>query len=508
MIDEPVRGSLPDPSFGSLPGIDRARAWLRGVVPPGPLHHLTGLRLTQVGAGSAVGTMPATPWVQMIDGSIDFRILMEAGLAFAVLTGAPGGTDVRPAAITVNGLRQGRVESEMLIARARVLNSGPTFTLAEVLVEDGFGRGVAHGVGTYFVDPIEPPPPPWVGSDAPAELPTYPSPDPYQRPFASPFLGTYLEESTFLSVARDVIAGVLAPLPVMELLGIRVLDAGEGEYTSTLRAGEWLCLRSRAVSPGVLLSMAHMILGATTGTLCPLGYRFGNLDQTVTFLAPVDPDGRDVIVRGRVTHRRGDVLMCVVELTDADGHLVAVAHQTSLLRPPRRPAAAGPASVRRIVTVLFSDVVKSTERAAELGDASWTELLARHHAIVRKHLEIFKGIEVKTTGDGFLATFESPGQAIQAARAIRDGLGVLGLEIRVGLHTGECELSRSDVAGIAVHIASRIQALAEPGEILLSGTVHDLVTGSGLPFIDRGRHALKGVQAQWQVYALADSSHS
>lgn len=115
---------------------------------------------------------------------------------------------------------------------------------------------------------------------------------------------------------------------------------------------------------------------------------------------------------------------------------------------------------------------------------------------------------MKTTGDGFLATFDSPGQAVQAARAIRDGVHALGLKVRVGLHTGECEVSDIDVAGIAVHIASRVQAMAEPGDILLSGTVHDLVTGSGLPFADRGRHPLKGVQGEWQIYALADSSRS
>jgi len=508
IVDEPVRGSLPDPSFGSLPGIDRARAWLRGVAPPPPLHHLTGPRLTQVGSGTAVGTIPASPWLQMIDGSIDAGILMEASLAFAVLTGAPGGTDVRPAAMTVNRLRQGTVESETLVARARVLHSGPAFTLAEVLVEDGSGRGIAHGVGTYIVYPIDPPPPPWSGSDTPTERPIYPSPDPYQRPLSAPWVPAQLEEATFSSIVQDMIAGVRPPLPMLELLGIRLVDVGEGEADVALRSSEWLCNRSREVAPGVLATVAHMVLGGATGTLCPVGYRFGNLDQSVTFLAPLLPDGRDVVVRSRVTHRRGDVMMCVAEFTDADGQLVAVAHQTSLLRPIRRQADRGASSVRRITTVLFSDIVKSTARAAELGDARWAELLDRHHATVRKQLQLFKGTEVKTTGDGFLAIFDAPGQALHAARAIRDGVQALGLEIRVGLHTGECEISKEDVAGIAVHIASRVQAMAEPGEILLSGTVHDLVTGSGLPFTDRGRHALKGVQGEWQVYALADSSHS
>jgi hypothetical protein len=119
-----------------------------------------------------------------------------------------------------------------------------------------------------------------------------------------------------------------------------------------------------------------------------------------------------------------------------------------------------------VTTVLFTDIVGSTKRAEELGDSRWRELLAEHDLVVRRQLQLFKGREVKTTGDGFLATFDSPGRAVQCARAIRDGVRRLGLELRVGLHTGECELSGADVAGIAVHIASRIQSLAAPGESL------------------------------------------
>ena len=115
---------------------------------------------------------------------------------------------------------------------------------------------------------------------------------------------------------------------------------------------------------------------------------------------------------------------------------------------------------------------------------------------------MFKGREVKTTGDGFLATFDSPGRAVQCARAIREAVGRLGLQVRLGVHTGECEVSGADVAGIAVHIASRIQSLAAPGEILVSGTVRDLVTGSGLRFTERGLHQLKGMEGDWPVFAL------
>ena len=447
--------------------------------------------------------MPASPWMQTFDGTIDFRILAEACMGLAVLTGVPAGTDVRPAAMTVNNLRPTTLEAETLVARARVLNSGPTFTLAEVLLEDGSGRGLAHAVGTYVLYPIDPPPPPWNGPDVPVDPPVYATPDPYRRPLGERATVPTFDEMTLLEAARAVIAGTAPQFPVYELLGIRLRDAAEGSTAQSLRLSGWHCIRSREVTPGVIASLAHFVLGGATGCLVgEPGWRLGILDQTVTFLAPVLPDGSELLARSHVTHRRGDYVVCTAEITDADGHTVAVGHQTSLLRPARKRLFQGAAAARRVVTVLFSDIVKSTERAAELGDARWTELLDRHHATVRKHLGLFKGTEVKTTGDGFLAIFDSPGQAVQAARAIRDSVQLLGLEVRVGLHTGECEVSKADVAGIAVHIASRVQAMAEPGEILLSGTVHDLVTGSGLPFADRGRHSLKGVQGEWQIYAL------
>ena len=143
MVDEPVRGRVPDPSFWSLPGIDQARARLRGVVPRSPLSHLIGLRLTQVGAGSATVTMPATPWLQNYDGAVEMRILLEEALALAVTTGAPAGHEVRTAALSVNVLRVARVDSDSFVARARAVHSGSLFTLADVQVEDGAGRTVA-----------------------------------------------------------------------------------------------------------------------------------------------------------------------------------------------------------------------------------------------------------------------------------------------------------------------------------------------------------------------------
>jgi len=161
---------------------------------------------------------------------------------------------------------------------------------------------------------------------------------------------------------------------------------------------------------------------------------------------------------------------------------------------------------RILATVLFTDVVGSTDKACEVGDACWKELLEKHNAAVRALLERYRGIEVKTTGDGFLATFDGPARAVQCAQAICEAVKPLGLEVRAGCHTGEIELMRADVGGIAVHIGARVGALAGPSEVLVSSTVKDLVAGSGLVFEDRGEYQLKGVPGDWHLYALASAS--
>ncbi|HLW18187.1 MAG TPA: adenylate/guanylate cyclase domain-containing protein [Actinomycetota bacterium] len=158
---------------------------------------------------------------------------------------------------------------------------------------------------------------------------------------------------------------------------------------------------------------------------------------------------------------------------------------------------------RILATVLFTDIVESTKRAADLGDRAWRGLLDAHDAIVRSQLARFRGREVKTVGDGFLATFDGPQRAIRCAVAIRDAVRALGLEVRAGVHTGECEVRGEDVGGIAVHIGARVSALAQGGEVLVSSTVRDLVVGSGLSFEDRGARELKGVPGTWNLYAVA-----
>jgi class 3 adenylate cyclase len=157
---------------------------------------------------------------------------------------------------------------------------------------------------------------------------------------------------------------------------------------------------------------------------------------------------------------------------------------------------------RVLKTILFTDIVGSTERVVRMGDRRWHELLNAHHASVRQELERFDGQEVKTIGDGFLATFDGPARAIRCAQAITDKVGTEGLEVRAGLHSGECAMLGDDLAGVAVHIGARVGGLARPREVLVTSTVRDLVTGSGIEFADRGRHALKGIPGEWQLLAV------
>jgi pimeloyl-ACP methyl ester carboxylesterase len=192
-----------------------------------------------------------------------------------------------------------------------------------------------------------------------------------------------------------------------------------------------------------------------------------------------------------------------VELTGED-HMPWVGDQDAILdeiqefltgiRPEREPD-------RVLATVLVTDIVGSTRHATRLGDRAWSELLARHHEIVRGELRAFRGREVDTAGDGFLATFDGPARAVGCACRIRDAVRALGLEIRAGLHTGEIELAGGKPHGIAVHTGARIASVAQANEILVSSTVKDLVSGSGIRFVDRGTHALKDIPRRWQLFA-------
>jgi class 3 adenylate cyclase len=234
-------------------------------------------------------------------------------------------------------------------------------------------------------------------------------------------------------------------------------------------------------------------------------------------------DVRDVLPAIRVPtlliHRTGDTLLGVehsrymaeripgaklVELPGED-HLWWFGDQDAIVDEVEEfltGARSLPEADRVLATVLFTDIVGSTERAVELGDSGWRELLERHGTVVRRELLRHRGREVKTTGDGVLATFDGPARGIRCASAIAEAVRSLGIEIRAGLHTGECEVMNGDVGGIAVHTGARVSAEAGPGEVLVSSTVKDLVAGSGIEFEDRGSRELKGVPGEWRLYAV------
>jgi class 3 adenylate cyclase len=204
-------------------------------------------------------------------------------------------------------------------------------------------------------------------------------------------------------------------------------------------------------------------------------------------LAEALPNARLVELPGR------DTAIFSSDVDEVAGEIQAFL--TGARPPPRHD--------RVLATVLFTDIVGSTERAATIGDRDWRELLERHHRLLRAALDRYGGREVHTAGDGFLATFDSPRRAIECASAAGEAIRSIGLEIRAGVHTGEVELSGGDVQGIAVHIGARIAGLAGAGEVFVSSTVKDLVAGSGIEFDERGEHALKGVPGEWRVFAVS-----
>jgi len=259
--------------------------------------------------------------------------------------------------------------------------------------------------------------------------------------------------------------------------------------------------------------------------------RFERLSASPSAASAIMRLNLDIDVRGLlgairvptlVLHRTGDMVVPIqagryigehvpgakfVELPGID-HMPSVGHADRLIDEMEEFLTGSRTEIeadRVLATVLFTDIVESTKRAAELGDRNWQALLNRHHESVRQQLARFRGREIKSLGDGFLATFDGPARAVRCASAIAETVQPMGLNVRSGLHTGEIELHRDDIGGIAVHIAARVAATAKAGETLVSSTVRDLVAGSGIHFEDRGRHALRGLADEVQLYTVLDS---
>jgi class 3 adenylate cyclase len=379
-----------------------------------------------------------------------------------------------------------------------------TFTFVEATFDDGSGHLIAHSTGMAVVRPMDPPPPSWRTPSRPPEEPRYPTPDPYLRPLPAmiaPIPRQDWERLEGIEIARRAATGVLPKFPGMGLLDVDFTAVEAGHIALTMPASAWFCLRTRTVSPGVLAAGATWALISAILTVSPGARRIGIVGLSLSFLRDLPANCSQICCDARVTERHDDLVVASVAVTSG-GSRVAIGHETAQFLPLHRPAA--PLSQPVLATIVFTDLAGSTTRAREVGDARWRAMLAEHDSAVRRRLVAYNGREVKTTGDGFLATFATPAEAMAFARAIRDDVAGLGLRARVGAHTGQCEVVAGDVIGLAVHLASRVVAAAAPGEILVTSTVRDLLLGADFKFEDRGRHPLRGIEGDWQLFALVE----
>jgi uncharacterized protein (TIGR00369 family) len=446
-----------------------------------------------------------TAWLAASTGWIDPTFLAEAALRTAVHTVLPPATVASASHISINFLRPLKLDAGTIMARGRTVYAGRIFTFAQAEVEDGAGRLVAHAVGRYRQATLEPPPPPLTEGFPDMPEQRYDTPDPYLR-VPTGRMARPDEEARWAGVdgirQRVVATGGLGSMP--KLLGSRLVAVDEGTCTSSMPLTGWLLSWNKTVAAGLISMLPHGAMYAACRTLAKPGDYDRTADMRIDFFREVEADGRELTAVARVLQHDENGTMASSEVLDADGALVALAGLRVIRIPSDSvvPNADSDDADRVIATVLFTDIVGSTERATQMGDRDWRDLLDRHHAAVREAIKRFRGTEVKTTGDGFVATFDSPARAVRCARAIKDAVSRLGVQIRAGLHTAEVEVGDGDIAGIAVHIAARVLGRANAGEILVSSTVRDLVSGSDLKFRDRGTYELKGVEGEWRLYAV------
>ena len=502
--DEPVRGRNQPPWFRALSGIERVRAFSRSLVPSPPIAHLLGHRATHVAAGAATFVMPASDACISPNGQIQIVPATIVALEGASMTALPGGMDLVPMRFTFKAFRPAWPGKGNILARARVVNDSHMFVFAEVQVEDPDGRYLGQGSLHSMIQPVEPVPPPPPAALTPIEEPVYETPDPYLRRLpSSPFVDL-LEREDGLTILGKVADGRLAT-PVVATYGLRIHHLEQGHIVQSMPASEWFCGLGANVSCQAIGTFTDFCAWSVATSLQRPGTSVVLLDSDTRFLRPVQPDGRRIRAESTASEAAPDLFVIDTKVRDADGQLIALGTgAVARIDNARRIGRQRKQSQRVLTTLVFTDIVDSTGHAQRLGDTAWRGLLERHHVETRREVARCGGAEVATTGDGFLARFDSPAQAIEAACAVHRAVERLGLRIRAGVHTGECEVAGNTLAGVAVHIASRIQAAAEPGEVLVSSTVKALAGGSALRFVDRGEQLLKGVPEPWRLYAVTE----
>jgi uncharacterized protein (TIGR00369 family) len=502
ILDEPVRGLIPPAWFHALSGLDRMHAWAANVVPAPPITRLVGLRAAHIGPGLTIASMPAHEMVGGVNGQLEIWPLVGAVLGGALTTAVGPGQIVKPLALSVNHFRPTRPGTGNILARARVVNASSLFAYAEVMVEDSEGRPLGHGGGQAAIVPLDPPPPPPPSPLEPIEVPSWATPDPWQRPAGANVPLSVWETTNGVDVVTAIAAGTLH-VPLLALLGARLEHVTRGTVIVSIPASEWFCSDSREVTSGVIAAVANSAGWACGLTMQRAGETFAGLEVAVRFHRPVPADGRPLRATARQEAEADGVITASTTVCDADGTVIATHNAMgALIDNARRKRTRRRPSERLLCTILFTDIVDSTTRAESLGDAAWHALLERHHEAARREIALCQGLEVKSTGDGLLVRFSSPARALDCATRIRQSLAPLGIAIRAGLHTGECEVTDEDIVGLAVHLAARIQAAAAPGEVLVSSTVKDLAAGAGHQFESRGEHRLKGVEEAWRLWAV------
>jgi uncharacterized protein (TIGR00369 family) len=491
-----------------MSGLDMLRAHLERRLPEPPITRLTGLRLSDASLGIASASMPASPWWQsgagvFLAGTVAF--LSDLALGCTVLTSAPPGWGITTSELSVNFLRTPMVRSHTLIGRGRLIHATRSLGLSEATVEDGRGRLLAHATSRCVLFRLDAE---VMAAHHPQAGPEAKTPDPYLRPVEGDVRGREFWDATpGIEIMKQVATGDFVP-PCYLLMGLRGAGTEDGDAKLAMGCSRWLVNAFGVVYGGAIAFLCDATMIVAAGSALPAGTAFNTIDIKVNFLRPVMPSDGELLAHARVIHRGRTVAVVNCEVRDPQGKLAAQATASFLILPGRfweRPVEIAneitPEADRVLTTILFIDVVGSTSRAATMGDQAWREVLAAYQRALREEIQRFQGTEVDSVGDGFLVAFDGAARALRCAAAMRDSARAAGLDIRAGVHAGECERSGGKLVGIAVHAGQRIEALAAPGEILTTAMVKELVSGSGIEFEDRQEHELKGIPGTYHLFA-------
>lgn len=338
ILDEPPRGAFFAPEMLGLSGLEQMQVAIEGRAVKPPIHHLTGMRPTEVGPGTSTFTMPSTGWLATPYGVINGGILAalaDGPLGCSIQSNLPPGTIYTTSELSMSYLRPAFPDGRTLTAKGRVIHAGRSLALSEAVVTDGDGRELAHATSRCFIFPPAQPPLPKPVDLPILEDPAYDTPDPYLREPEGAVLGAEVEALSGAELWRRCVAGELPRPPIYHLTGAQPVAAGEGTTTWTMPASPWLCSPTGFVEGGFLVYLADSAIATASSTLVPAGTASAPIDITVKFVRPAPPDGRDLTAVGRVVNHGRSISVATADIVNADGKLVATAIGSSMLLPGR-----------------------------------------------------------------------------------------------------------------------------------------------------------------------------